>query len=60
MRIRLEAQLKETLEFTKTHGHHKQMVKEAKSLDSIAEIVCKFAACQSAARKHKAEAPPAI
>ena len=33
--VRPEAQLKESLEFTETHGHHNQKVTEAKSLDSI-------------------------
>ena len=50
LRIRLEAQLKETLEFIKTHGLHNEMVKEAKSLDFVVEAVCTIAACESACK----------
>ena len=48
LRIRLEAQLKETLEFIEMQGHHNQMVKEARSLDSTEDVVCRIAACKSA------------
>ena len=57
LRIRLEAQLKETLEFIKTHGGHNQMVKEAKSLDSIEEVVCRIAACESASKDSQGRSP---
>ena len=50
LRIWLEAQLNEILEFIETQGHHNRMMKEAKSLDSIEEAVCRIAACESACR----------
>ena len=43
LRIRLEAQLKETLEFIETDVHHNQMVKEAESLDPFKRVVCRIA-----------------
>ena len=55
--ICLEAQLKETLEFIETHGHHHQMVKEAKYLDSIDEVVCRIAACESACKTAHSGSP---
>ena len=57
LRIRLEAQLKETLEFIETHGDHNQMVKEAKSLDFIEEVVCRIAACESACKNAQGRSP---
>ena len=57
LRIRLEAQLKETLEFIEMHGHHNQMVKQAKSLDSIEEVVCRIAGCESACKDSQGRSP---
>ena len=57
MRICLEAHLKETLEFIETHGHHNQMVKDAKSLDSIEEVVCRITACESACKYAQGRSP---
>ena len=48
--MHLEAQIKETLEFIELHGHHNLMVKDAKSLNSIQEVIYRMAACQSACR----------
>ena len=49
LRVQLEAKLKEILEFIEKHGLN-QMVKEAKSLDSIEEAVCRIAACELACK----------
>ena len=57
LRIRLEAKLKETLEFIETHGEHNQMAKEAKSLDSIEEVVCRIASCKSARKDAHGRSP---
>ena len=57
LRIQLEAQLKKTLEFIETHGHHNQMVKDAKSLDFIEGVVCRITACESACRNAQCESP---
>ena len=57
LRMRLEAQLKETLEFIETHGHHNKMVKEAKSLDSIEVVVCRIPACESACKNAQGRGP---
>ena len=57
LRIRLEAQLKETLEFIETHSHHNKMVKEAKSLDSIEVVVCRIIACESACKNAQGRDP---
>ena len=57
LRIRLEAQLEEALEFIETHGHHNQTVKEAKSLASIEEVVCRTAPCESACRNAQGQMP---
>ena len=55
--IRLEAQLKETLEFMEMHGHHNQMVRESNSLDSIEEAVCRIATCESACKDAQGQSP---
>ena len=57
LKIWLEAQLKGTLDFIETHGHHNQMVKEAKSVDSIVEVVCTIAACESACKNAQGRGP---
>ena len=57
LRNPLEDQLKETLEFIKTQCHHNQMVKEATSLDSIEEVVCRIAACESVCRDAQGRSP---
>ena len=54
---RPEAQLKETLEFIETHGHHNQMVQGAKSVDSIDEVVCRIAACATACKDAQRRGP---
>ena len=50
VRLELGAKLQETLAFIDLHGHHSQAVKEAKSVDSIEEVVCRIAACKFACR----------
>ena len=58
LRIRLEAQLKQTLEFIQMHGHHHQIVKEAKAVDSIhEEVICKIAACESRCKDAQGRSP---
>ena len=57
LRIRLEAGLKDTLEVIETHGHNNQRVKAPKSLDSIEEVLCRIAACESACRDAQGRSP---
>ena len=47
---KMEARLDDTLAFIKEHRHHSQMLKEARSLDSIEVVVCRVAACESACK----------
>ena len=57
MRICLLAQLKQTQEFIETHGHHNEMLKEARSLDSVGGIICRIAACASACKEAQGRSP---
>ena len=56
-RVRMEAQLKETPKFIEAHGLHNQMVKEAKCLDSMEEVVCKIATSEFVCRGAHGRSP---
>ena len=49
----LNAKLNETLQFIEQHGHHNELVKECRSLDSIEDIICRIAACESSCKDLK-------